>query len=186
MRVSGLYSADLQNGPGVGVTLGTAGCNKRCEGCFNSQFWDLNSGSEYSYKIHDQILDLVSKDYIDHFSVIGGEPLIKENLKQLYHLIKDIKEKRPDIKVWIWSGYTFEEIISGKNILPCSLDTFNSFAYWQQGILNNTDYIVDGPFIQELADPNLLWRGSSNQRIIDVQEAVKDMYNFNHIEGLNL
>lgn len=172
MRISGLYSADLQNGPGIGVTLGTAGCHKRCKGCFNSQFWNLNSGIEYSDKHKKQILDLISKDYIDHFSIIGGEPLIAENLFELDDLTDAIKLKRPDIKIWIWSGYTWDEILDTK-MLPkdgsvSSITKIDNLA----ALLNKTDYLVDGPFIQELADSTLPWRGSANQRIIDVQSTI--------------
>lgn len=175
MRISGLYSADLQNGPGVGVTLGTAGCHKRCKGCFNSQFWNLNSGIEYTSGHKKQILKLISKPYIDHFSVIGGEPLIAENLFELDDLTDAIKLKRPDIKIWIWSGYTWEEILNAQ-MLPND-GSVNSLTKIDnlEAILYKTDYLVDGPFIQELADSNLLWRGSANQRIIDVQSTINQI-----------
>lgn len=175
MRISGLYSADLQNGPGVGVTLGTAGCYKRCKGCFNSQFWSLNSGIEYTSEHKKQILKLISKPYIDHFSVIGGEPLIAENLFELDDLTDAIKLKRPDIKIWIWSGYTWEEILNTQMLPKDGSVSSITKTDNLEAILYKTDYLVDGPFIQELADSNLLWRGSANQRIIDVQSTINQI-----------
>lgn len=167
MQISGLYSADLQNGLGVGVTLGTAGCRKRCKGCFNSKFWMLNSGIKYT-KVHkEQILKLVSKDYIDHFSVIGGEPLLSENLYELNDLIDSIRKVKPNISIWIWTGYTLDEL----------LQTSSSVSNAVLQVLGKIDYLVDGPFVQELSDKNLLWRGSSNQRIIDIAATLKQYGN---------
>lgn len=177
MRISGLYSADLQNGPGVGVTLGTAGCNRRCEGCFNSQFWSLNSGIEYTSEHKKQILELISKPYIDHFGIIGGEPLIARNLFELDDLTDAIKLKRPDIKIWIWSGYTWEEILNAQ-MIPRD-ETADSIIKMTNlvSLLHQIDYLVDGPFIKDLADSDLRWRGSSNQRIIDVQASLDRIAN---------
>lgn len=169
MRISGIYDVDLQNGVGVGVTLGTAGCPRHCEGCFNSEFWSFYSGTLYTDKHKEKILELISKDYIDHFSIIGGEPLLPQNYRDLYNLCTEIKFVRPDIKIWLWSGYTFEEIWQ-----HAQEDTTNYLF----ALLGIVDVLVDGPFIAEQRDITLKWRGSKNQRVIDLKSTLSGSFLF--------
>lgn len=156
MRYAQMRTMDISNGEGIGVTLYTSGCRFHCKNCFNSELWDINAGKEWNTEAKEQFLALADHDYISRISILGGEPFIDENLLSLEALVKDIKARYPDKKIWIYSGYSFEEL------LDRSYET-----------LKYVDIIVDGRYIDELRDMNLKFRGSSNQRVIDVQESLK-------------
>ena len=163
MRFNHIYDSDLQNGQGVGVTLGLQGCTQHCEGCFNQEAWPLDGGYEWTPKIGEQLCQLLQKDYIDHLAIIGGEPLLACNIVDLSHLVMYIKQRMPEKKIWMWTGYLWESIIK---------TAFRDAPKFQENkalrnILFNIDILVDGPFIQEQKDITLKWRGSTNQRVID-------------------
>ena len=156
MRYASIRSLDISNGEGIGVALFTQGCPFRCKKCCNPEAHDFDSGKEYTVEVRDKIVSLTSKPYIMRFSILGGEPLVERNIQELIILINLIKEKRPDIKIWLYTGNTYEKIID---------------KYYD--LLKLVDILIDGPFIDDLKDLRLRFRGSSNQRVIDVKKTIE-------------
>ncbi len=144
---------DISNGPGVRVSLFVQGCTFNCKGCFNKEAHDFNGGKEFTDSSIQHILDLCENENIEGLSILGGEPLHPKNIEETTRLAKAFKEKMPNKNLWIWTGYQYDKDLQGKEIL------------------NYADVIVDGQFVEELHNPTLEWRGSSNQRVIDVKEA---------------
>lgn len=157
MRYAQIRKLDITNGEGIGISLFTQGCPFHCENCFNKETWDFRGGKEYTEDTKNIILNLVSKKHIQRFSILGGEPLIKENIEELIELIKLVKINNPNIKIWLYTGNTFEKAL---NLYP--------------ELISLLDIIVDGQFIDALKNLNLEFRGSSNQRVIDVQKTLKE------------
>lgn len=164
MKYASIRSMDVTNGEGIGVALFIQGCPIHCKGCFNPETWDFNGGKNFTQKEESQLYQLLNKDYIVRCSILGGEPLVEDNLKQLNRILCTIKSNWPDKKIWIWTGYTWDELQERrKNSFPDKL--FITFKY--------SDYLIAGPFIEEEKDLTLLWRGSRNQEIIDLQKTKK-------------
>lgn len=155
MRYSSIRKIDISNGPGVRVSLFTQGCDIRCKGCFNSEIWDYTGGKEWTKETQKHLLELCNKPQIAGLSILGGEPLSEQNLDALSDLCKTFKERFPSKDIWLWTGHVYEEL----NIN-------------QLKVLNYIDVLVDGPWKIELGDFSLKFRGSSNQRIIDVQKSL--------------
>ena len=162
MRYNSIVVEDIANGDGVGVSLYTQGCPHHCPGCFNSHTWDFDGGQELDEFVIETMLYYLGKPYINHFSILGGEPLVSKNLFPLSCLINKIRTNLPHIKIWVWTGYTFEELLQRR-----------SEEGYLNYILKNIDVLIDGPFIQEKKDLTLKWRGSTNQRIIYCAEELK-------------
>lgn len=158
MRYALIRKMDISNGPGVGVSLFVQGCHLHCKGCFNSITWDFNGGKEWNDDVKQKFLELASKPYIKRISILGGEPLSPENSYDLYELITEIKDKLPDKVIWLYTGYLFEYAINNQS---------------NRKILELCDVVVDDRYVEELKDIGLPWCGSSNQRVIDVQETLK-------------
>ena len=156
MRYAQIRSLDISNGEGVGIALYTQGCRFHCKNCFNSELWDYTKGKEWSSEVEDYLVSLLSRDYIDRISFLGGEPLSEENLEDLDNLLNRIRRECPSKKIWMYTGYTYEAIK-------------DRLSY----ILKNVDVLVDGLYVDELRDLKLEFRGSSNQRVIDVQNTIK-------------
>lgn len=156
MRYAQIRSLDISNGEGVGVALYTQGCRFHCKNCFNSELWDYTKGKEWSSEVEDYLVSLLSHDYIDRISFLGGEPLSEENLEDLDNLLNRIRRECPSKKIWMYTGYTYEAIK-------------DRLSY----ILKNVDVLVDGLYVDELRDLKLEFRGSSNQHVIDVQNTIK-------------
>ena len=174
MYINAIYDADLQNGKGVGVTLCVSGCPIKCQGCFNKEAQNPLFGQLYTEKEKQQILALLSKKYIDHLAIIGGEPLTKDKIQDLAQLCNHVKQLWPQKKIWLWSGYTWEKIYSlayDDEVHRLSKNEWwnNRHKYYLSELLENIDILVDGPFIQKQKDITLKWRGSKNQRVISVQ-----------------
>lgn len=157
MRYTSLRSMDISNGNYIGCALFTQGCSIHCKNCFSKQTWDFNGGLEWTDKEESILFDILSKSYIKRFSILGGEPL--DQADELYRLLSKVKDSFPDKIIWIYSGRTFEDNIKDEAKLKC---------------LSICNVLVDGPFIDKLKDVNLLYRGSSNQRIIDIQRSLKE------------
>lgn len=149
MRYALMRKMDISNGAFVGVSLFVQGCHFHCKNCFNQETWDFKGGHEWTKETKEKFLELANKQYIKRVSILGGEPLAEENVKDVVDLMKTIKEIYPDKDIWVYSGYTIEAIKK-----RCLDD-----------ILKYADVIVDGQYIDELRDIRLKWRGSSNQRI---------------------
>lgn len=181
MRFASIRSMDISDGEGIGVALYTQGCPIHCKGCHNPQTWDYDFGEEYNEFYEKTILDLMSKQYINHFSCLGGEPLISRNLKPLIKLFKDIKTLYPEKKIWVWSGYTWELITRTAYKDNLNIATIPNYTNEDREnlkiLLQYIDVLVAGPYIDEQRDITLKWRGSSNQKVIDVQKTLEDDLN---------
>lgn len=159
MRYAALRSMDISNGEGVGASLFVQGCSIRCPGCFQPETWDFEGGKLLTTSTIDSIANLVKPDYIERFSVLGGEPLEDQNLHWLACIINKVKMTKPNIKIWLYSGYTYD------NLKQRAKDEI-----YLQWILDNIDVLVAGPFIQEEKDLSLPWCGSRNQEVIYMKE----------------
>lgn len=155
MRYSSIREIDISNGWGVRVSLFVQGCDFHCKNCFNQETWDWNSGKEFTSKELDILMKLCSHHYVKGLSILGGEPLHPNNINTVTEIAKRFKELYPNKDLWVWSGYTFENYIKDKEVTKY------------------VDMIVDGRFEYDKKDLNLKFRGSSNQRIINVQESLK-------------
>ena len=165
MKYAKIKKCDVANGPGVRVSLFVSGCNHHCKNCFNREAWDFNYGDDFTEKEQESIINDLKPEYITGLSLLGGEPFEKVNQEGLAPLVKKVKETYPDKKIWCYTGYTFDKQILGQMIGEENRETTKE-------LLSNIDYIVDGKFVEELKDPKLQFRGSSNQRIIDVQKSL--------------
>lgn len=141
---------DVVNGEGVCVSLFVQGCPHHCKGCFNEETWDFQEGKPIDSNAVKEILEAIHANGMQrNFSVLGGEPLALLNIKDVAEIILAVRRTYPDIKISVWTGYLFNEITNK----------------WGKLILNNIDYLIDGPFIEEEKDLSLKWRGSKNQHI---------------------
>lgn len=156
MRFAKIKFNDIANGPGIALSFFTQGCHKHCFNCFNPETWDFNGGQEFTQETLDSIINGLTENGIKrHLSILGGEPLCPENLFLTNLVISTVKEKLPQTKIYLWTGYTYEEL---QQIHNTTLDN----------ILKQVDVLVDGPYIDEQRDITLNMRGSRNQRIINL------------------
>ena len=155
MRYAKIRKMDISNGEGVRVSVFFQGCSFHCKGCFNEETWDFSGGYPFGEEEIKKILDLSKYDYIDGLSILGGEPMHPKNIEKTLELAKRFKEKYPNKNIWVWTGYLFDEYLMDKEVSKY------------------LDVVVDGQFILEMKDPRLKFRGSLNQRIIDVKKSLK-------------
>ena len=165
MNYADIKRVDVANGEGVRVSVFVSGCNHHCKGCFNRCAWDFNYGNKFTQEQIDQVINYLNHDYISGLSLLGGEPLEKQNQEGLLPLIKKVKETFPNKNIWCYTGYDFEKDVVGE--MAKKSDTTKE-------LLKYIDVMVDGKFEEEKKDLSLRFRGSSNQRIIDVQESLKE------------
>lgn len=145
---------DVVNGKGINLSVFFQGCPHRCKGCFNQETWDFNGGQIFSDDTIHLIINKLNENEIKrNLSILGGEPLCEENRESVAKLIKEVKAAYPETRIYLWTGYLLEDLISLKS---------SSIDY----ILLNIDYLIDGPYIENLRDLTLELRGSSNQRVI--------------------
>lgn len=165
MHYADIKKADVANGIGVRISLFVSGCTHHCKGCFNEEAWNFNYGNEFTDKEIDKIINLMDHPYIAGLTLLGGEPLEHVNQQGVLPLLRKVKEKFPDKNIWCYSGYTFEKDIMGK-----------MYKEWNEmpELLSYVDVLVDGEFEEEKKDIKLRFRGSSNQRIIDVKKSLKE------------
>lgn len=156
MRYNLVRKMDISNGPGVRVSVFMQGCAFHCKNCFNPETWDFEGGKEFTDDVIDEILELCGKSHIKGLSILGGEPMHPNNIDGTTKLAKAFKEKYPNKSLWSWSGFKFDEGLKDKEVMKY------------------IDVLVDGQYVDELHDPTLKWRGSSNQRVIDVQKSLKE------------
>ena len=149
MKYGRINKTDIANGPGVRVSLFVSGCRNHCKGCFNPETWDFNYGTDYTTATVDEIIEALEPEHISGLSVLGGDPFERENYMYVLALVKYIKRHYPDKTIWVYTGYTYEK-------------------FKDRSIMEFIDVLVDGPFIEKLKDISLKYRGSSNQRIIDI------------------
>lgn len=157
MHYAKIKRFDIANGVGIRTSVFVSGCSNKCKGCFNQELWDKNYGQEFTDETIKEILDSIDKPYIDGLSILGGDPLEYYNLEMVDKLIVDFRKRFGFNKsIWMWTGYLLEDII-------------NDDRRWE--VVRKLDYLVDGPFIQKKKNLKLKYRGSENQRIIDMQNS---------------
>ena len=156
MNYHNITKDDMKNGDGLRVVLWVAGCSHHCPNCQNPVTWDPDDGILFDKNARKELLDIISQDYISGITFSGGDPLFESNREEVYELIEYIKSVYPNKTVWLYTGYTFNDL---KKFVPI-------------GILNKIDVIIDGPYIEKFRDTSLKWRGSSNQRVIDVRKTI--------------
>ena len=154
---------DIANGPGVRTSLFVSGCRHHCKGCFNPETWNFNYGSLFTQNEIDQIIQATEPSFVDGLTLLGGEPLEPENQEGLIELLKQFRQKLPNKTVWCYSGFSFEN-----DLLP----KINNNIEHIKELLSLVDVLVDGKFVEELKSSALLFRGSSNQNIIDVKQSI--------------
>ncbi|MCQ3035568.1 MAG: anaerobic ribonucleoside-triphosphate reductase activating protein [Bacilli bacterium] len=163
MKYSAIKYFDIANGPGVRTTLFVSGCTHHCKGCFNQETWDFNHGEEFTKEVEDEIVRSMEPDYVKGLTLLGGEPMEKVNQEGLVNFVKRVHEVYPNKSIWCFTGYLYEELLEGGK----------QRTEYTQELLNCFDVIVDGEFIEAQKNLMLMFKGSSNQRTIDVQESLK-------------
>ena len=156
MRYNKIRKMDISNGPGVRVSIFMQGCTFNCKNCFNPDTHDFNGGKEFTDETINKIIELAKSDYIVGLSILGGEPLHPKNLKATTALAKEFKKVYPNKTIWVWTGFLYDLDIKDKEVV------------------NYIDVLVDGQYKDELRDPNLKWRGSSNQRVINIKKTIEN------------
>lgn len=159
MRIAKIKTNDVANGEGVVVSLWTQGCRHRCKGCHNTSTWNFDGGRPFTEEDRDLIINSMNKNGVERdLSVLGGEPLEEENLSQLVIFLTQFRTHYPNKKIYLWSGYTFEEIMSHKH---------------RREVMNLIDILIDGKYDESQKNISLKFRGSENQRIIDVPKSLE-------------
>ena len=166
MRYAHLIDFDVVNGKGVGMSLFVQGCHFHCDGCFNPELWDFSKGGEWDSVLQEHVMERLSRDYVTRLSILGGEPLEELTLSDLLSLVTEVRSRYPTKQIWVYSGYCWEDIFPERENEPVDNDK-------RRAILSRCDVMVDGQFVKNLADPSLMFRGSSNQRIIDIQKSLE-------------
>lgn len=164
MNYADIKTIDIQDGEGVRVSIYVSGCHFHCKGCHNQVAWDFNYGKKFDDSTIDYILDQMNHDYIAGLSILGGEPLELVNQQGLVDLVKKVKDKYPEKTIWCYTGYDFEKDVLG--------NMYKKYSYTQD-LLKNIDIIVDGEFEEQNKIVDLKFRGSTNQKKIDVQASLK-------------
>ena len=163
MHFASIKNCDIANGIGVRVTLFVSGCTNRCKNCFQPETWDFCYGKPFTAETEEQLLNMLKPSYIHGLSLLGGEPFEPENQRALLPFLRKVKEQLPEKSIWAYSGFTLDEMRSPGSH-PCCEVT--------EDILQLLDVLVDGRFVEELKDISLLFRGSSNQRLIDMKKTL--------------
>ena len=154
MRYNKIRKTDIANGPGIRVSIFMQGCTFNCKGCFNPDTHSFKGGKEFNDSVIEKVIDLAKSDHIRGLSILGGEPMHSKNIGGTLSLAHKFKEKYPNKDVWVWTGFLFDDLIRNYN-------------------LKDIDVIIDGKYEQDLYNPTLKYRGSSNQRVIDVNKSLK-------------
>lgn len=162
MRYAGLIHNDFSAAPGISVSFFVQGCPHHCKGCHNQETWDFDGGKEFTYDVLNEITESLFANGISRsLAIMGGEPLCEQNIFLTLLVVKTIKEKYPDVKIYIWSGYTYDYLMSH----------IETNLHLKQ-VLDYADFLIDGPYVEELRDISLPMRGSSNQKIIDLRKKI--------------
>ena len=164
MNYATIKTHDVANGPGVRVSLFVSGCTHRCKGCFNQEAWYFHYGEPYTQEIEDRIVQALTPDYITGLTLLGGEPFEPQNQKELVKLLRRVRKELPDKTIWSFTGYTLEtDLLTDRLGVP----------EITKEMLSYLDVLVDGEFVLEQKDITLLFRGSSNQRLIDIPKTLE-------------
>ena len=158
MKYHDITKDDMKNGDGLRVVLWVSGCPHHCKGCHNPITWDPDDGIIFDEKAKQEIYNELDKDYISGLTISGGDPLAPYNFLDVCEFVQEVKEKYPNKTIWIYTGYKYGELLNRDFLIT-------------EGLFNNIDVLVDGEFIESLKDNKLLWKGSSNQRVIDTKKS---------------
>lgn len=183
MKIALIKKIDISNGPGIRLSIFVSGCRHACPGCFNKDIWDFKKGNELDENVLDEIISYLEKPYISGVSLLGGEPLEPKNHKGIYQILTRIKQNFPNMNIWCYTGFVYEYICE---------NMIGSFKYLNE-IINMVDVLVDGRFEIDLLDLKLQFRGSKNQRIIDLkktrerntiiwEDSIEDKYKYVKVE----
>lgn len=190
MRYASMRNLDISNGEGVGVSLFVQGCPFHCKNCFNSETWDFNGGKEWTEKTKDKFMKLIDRPYIKRISFLGGECLAEQNLDEILSLVQEIRNSYPDKTIWLYTGYHVfinypESHRQHKVILSTKPNASTNIIYDDElffkkkeedrkrsEIISNVDVLVDGEYIDEQKDLTIRFRGSKNQRVIDIKQSL--------------
>jgi len=164
MNYAAIKNCDIANGPGVRVSLFVSGCTHHCKGCFNEVAWDFDYGESFTQQTIDTILTMLAPEHIQGLTLLGGEPFDPRNQPDIVSLLREVKRKYPNKSVWAFTGYLYDDILSGR------------LGLWEvtQEYLSYLDVLVDGPFVESKKNLSLRFRGSDNQRIIDVPSSLAE------------
>lgn len=163
MNYGEIKNCDIANGEGIRVSLFVSGCTHHCKNCFNAQTWDFSFGSPFTKETEDMILNLLAPGYINGLSLLGGEPFEPDNQRALLPFLKRVRAAYPDKTIWCYSGYTLESDLLSESRARCEVT---------DEMLSCIDVLVDGEFIEEQKNISLAFRGSENQRIINVPKTL--------------
>ena len=165
MNYGNIKYNDIANGEGVRVSLFVSGCTHHCKNCFNPETWDFNYGKPFTKEIEDNIISALAPDHINGLTLLGGEPMEPANQKALLDFVKRVKSIYPNKTIWCYSGYLFDTELLSESRAHCP---------WTKELLSYIDILVDGEFKEDLKDITLRFKGSNNQRVIDVQKSLKE------------
>ena len=165
MNYADIKRVDVANGEGVRVSLFVSGCNHHCKGCFNECAWDFNYGNKFTDENIDEVINYLNHDHIEGLTLLGGEPLEYINQEGILPLVKRVKERFPNKNIWCYTGFDFEKDV---------VEKMSKNNETTKELLNYIDVMVDGKFEEDKKNLKLKFRGSSNQRIIDVKESLKE------------
>lgn len=164
MNYAGIKYCDIANGTGCRTVLFVSGCRNACKGCFQPQTWDFGYGEPFDEKVQKEVLDSLAPDYITGITLLGGEPFEQENQKELVPFMRKVVAQYPNKNVWAFTGYIYDkDLVAGGRRHTEDTDV----------LLSMIDVLVDGPFVEELKDITLKFRGSSNQRVLDLRETIR-------------
>jgi len=161
MYIGQIITADCANGTGIRLSLFVSGCTNHCKGCFQPETWDFHYGKPYTQEMEDSLLAELRKDYYDGLTILGGEPFEPQNQADLLNLIRRIKKELPQKNIWMYSGFVYD-----KDLVPLG----RRYIDETDEILDSIDVLVDGPFVEEQKNMKLPFRGSDNQRVIDMKK----------------
>ena len=162
MHYGEIKNCDIANGEGVRVTLFVSGCTNHCKNCFQPQTWDFEFGRPFTAETEEELLTMLKPDYINGLTVLGGEPFEPSNQRSLLPFLRRVREPYPKKNIWCFSGFTYEELKTDGSHPRCEVT---------DEMLDQLDVLVDGRFVEELKDISLRFRGSSNQRLIDMKKS---------------
>ena len=164
MNYATIKNNDIANGPGVRVSLFVSGCTHRCPGCFNEVAWDFAYGEPFTQQTIDDLIKMLSANHIKGLTLLGGEPFEPQNQPEVLNLLRQVKAELPDKSIWAYSGYIFEKDILEGRLGPKEIT---------EELISYVDVLVDGPFVQSKKNLSLRFRGSENQRLIDVKASLQ-------------
>lgn len=165
MKYAQIREMDISNGEGIGIALFVQGCSFHCYNCFNPETWDFSSGKEWTPEVENEFIKLAKRPYIKRVSILGGEPLVEKNLDGVLNLVNKIGLLLPEKTIWIYSGFAWDEIFTEQ--------VADKEQAKRREIISKCDVWVDGRYIDSQKDISLKWRGSKNQRVINIEESLK-------------